>query len=177
MSNLATLARPYAKAAFGLARSADDLAGWEAALSTAALIVDEPTVARVLTNPQVSRSDAVGLIADALGDGADETFRGFLSVLAENDRLPLLPEVAALFAQLRQEHEQRLSVRVVSAVALDDEQAARLKAALHKRFNREIDMQCDTDPAVMGGAVVYAGDEVIDGSLRGRLQKLQSGLS
>lgn len=177
MSNLTTLARPYAKAAFALAQQQSDLSGWDRLLAVAATIVSDDTVARVLTNPEVGRDQSLRLIVDALGDSAGEQFSSYLAVLSENKRLGLLPEVARLFSELRQEAEKRLRVRVISAVELEAEQASRLKKALAKRFDREIEMESIIDPSVLGGAVVYAGDQVIDGSLRGRLQRLQAGLA
>jgi len=177
MSNLTTLARPYAKAAFSLAQEQFDLAGWDHLLRTAGAIVSDETVAGLLTNPEVSREQTLGLITDALGESAGERFTGFLSVLGENKRLPLLPEIAVLFSELRQEEEKRLRVQVVSAIELEPDQAQRLEKALAKRFDREIEMENIIDTSVLGGAIVYAGDQVIDGSLRGRLEKLQAGLA
>ena len=101
---------------------------------------------------------------------------GYLTVLADNGRLQLLPEIAGLYRGLRAEAERRLQVRVVSAVPLDDSQAGRMREALARRFDCEIELENEIDERVIGGAVIYAGDEVIDGSLRGRLQKLSSNL-
>ena len=106
-----------------------------------------------------------------------ERFRGFLDVLSSNDRLSLLPEIRALFQELRAEAENRLRVKVVSAVPLDEDQAGRLTAALASRFECEIELDNEIDAEVIGGAVVYAGDQVIDGSLRGRLNKLSNSLA
>ncbi|KAA9131655.1 F0F1 ATP synthase subunit delta [Marinihelvus fidelis] len=175
MSNETTLARPYAKAAFGVAKDAGDLAGWGAALAAASAAVSEPKMAAWLGAPSLDRAKAVGMINDAVG--GDEKFGRFLAVLAENDRLPLLPEITAMFGQLREAAEGRLEVKVVSAVALDDDQAARMKTALAKRYDREIDLANEVDASVLGGAVIYAGDEVIDGSLKGRLDKLSATLN
>jgi F-type H+-transporting ATPase subunit delta len=177
MSNLATLARPYAKAAFALAEADSALGRWEDMLSLAAAIAGDETMAQLLGSPDLSRADAVSMITETAADAFDSRFRDFLSVLAVNDRLPLLPEITSLFRELRAEAEKRLRVRVVSAVPLDDDQAGRLKAALAQRFEREIELENEIDKGVIGGAVVYAGDEVIDGSLRGRLQKLSASLA
>ena len=176
MSNLATLARPYAKAAFALAQDTQTLARWEDLLGMAAAIASDPTMADVLESPHVSDAQAVKLIAGAAGEALDDRFRGFLGVLADNGRLPLLPEIASLFSRLRAQAERRLQVRVVSAVPLDEEQSGRLREALARRFDCEIELDNEIDQGVIGGAVIYAGDEVIDGSLRGRLQKLSSSL-
>jgi len=176
MSNLATLARPYAKAAFELAAGQGALGEWDRLLRLGAEVVSEEKVAALLGNPLVARADLVGLLTGALGAGP-QGFAGFLAVLGDNDRLALLPEVAAQFKGLRENAERRLSVRVVSAVALDVNQAERMKKALATRFEREIEMHGEVDPAVLGGAVIYAGDQVIDGSLRGRLEKLRASLA
>ena len=149
MSNLTTLARPYAKAAFSLAQEQSDLAGWDHLLQTAGAIVSDETVASLLMNPEVSREQSLGLITDALGDGAGERFNGFLSVLGENKRLPLLPEIAVLFSELRQEAEKRLRVQVVSAIELEPDQAGRLEKALAKRFETSSMPRCSAAPLSM----------------------------
>ncbi len=115
-------------------------------------------------------------IEDAAKGDLDPAFKRYLAVMGDNDRLPLLPEVSRLYAELREEAENRLKVRVVSAVPLDEDQSSRMSAALAKRFEREIELHNDVDSDVLGGAVIYAGDEVIDGSLRGRLGRLEHSL-
>ena len=117
------------------------------------------------------------VIIDAAGDAFSERFRGFLSVLSSNGRLTLLPQVSDLFRELREEAENRLRVKVVSAVALDEDQAGRMREALARRFDREIELDNEVDAGIIGGAVVYAGDQVIDGSLKGRLGKLANSLA
>ena len=174
MSNLATLARPYAKAAFALADGEQALARWEEMLNLASTIAADESMAALLDSPSVSSSAAAKIIVDAGGENFDDRFRGYLAVLADNGRLPLLPEVAGLYRALRAAAEKRLQVRVVSAVPLDDTQAGRMREALARRFDCEIELENEIDERVIGGAVIYAGDEVIDGSLRGRLQQLSS---
>lgn len=177
MSSLTTLARPYAKAAFGLARGGKALAEWDQLLSGAAAAVSEPSMAALIETPHVGSNQVVAILLEVLGKPETGNFGNFISVLGSNGRLSLLPEIAVLFQRLREDAEQRLSVRVVSAIALDEGQSERLKKALGARFEREIDMHQEIDAAVLGGAVIYAGDQVIDGSLRGRLQKLQASLA
>lgn len=186
MSSVTTLARPYAKAAFALAQdeqrgdgqAPDDqaLARWEQMLSLAAAITGDAAMGQVLDSPHVSDAAAVKLIADTAGEALNGRFRGFLGVLADYGRLSLLPEVTRLFRRLRAKAERRLQVRVVSAVPLDAGQSARLREALARRFACQIELDNEIDQGVIGGAVIYAGDEVIDGSLRGRLHKLSSSL-
>lgn len=177
MSTLATLARPYAKAAFELAQSQQALAGWGDMLSLASEMATEESMAGLLESPHVSNDRVVSIMADAAGDAFDKRFHDFLSVLASNGRLPLLPQVTSLYQQFREAAEKRLSVKVVSAVPLDESQAERMREALARRFECEIHLDNEIDAGVIGGAVVYAGDQVIDGSLRGRLQKLSASLA
>lgn len=182
MSSLTTLARPYAKAAFELAQTESNLAGWDDLLGAVAAATADEGMAQWLESPQSTADKAVEMISSVLssavlGGDVDARFLGFLNVLADNDRLSLSAEIARLFGVLRQDAEKRLQVRVVSAVALADEQVERIKAALAKRFDRDITLQNDVDPEVLGGAIIYAGDQVIDGSLIGRLKRLEASLN
>ena len=177
MSNLATLARPYAKAAFELAQGADALGEWQRMLDLVSEMVNEPAMADLLGSPHVSSAQVVGIMLDTAGDAVNDRFGDFLNVLSENDRLALLPEITGLFAEQRREAEKRLSVTVVSAIELDENQANRLSDALSRRFDREVELVNEVDASVIDGAIVYAGDQVIDGSLRGRLEKLSNSLA
>ena len=177
MSSLTTLARPYAKAAFELAQNDNNLAAWDELLGAVATAAADAGMAQWLESPQSSPEKAVEIISSVLGGDPGARFLGFLNVLATNDRLSLSAEIAHLFDQLRQDAEKRLQVRVVSAVALADEQAERIKAALAIRFDRDITLQNDVDPKVLGGAIIYADDQVIDGSLVGRLNRLEASLA
>jgi F-type H+-transporting ATPase subunit delta len=177
MSSLTTLARPYAKAAFELARSDDNLPGWDGMLSEAAAVTAEERMASWLQSPHSKADKAVEIVAEAMGGDIDPRFQSYLGVLADNGRLSLCTEISRMFGQLRQEAEKRLTVRVVSAVALQDSETERMQSALTKRFDREITLNNVIDPDVLGGAIIYAGDQVIDGSLLGRLKRLESSLN
>lgn len=177
MSSLATLARPYAKAAFDLANAQESLAAWDAALAAAAAAVTEQSMARWLESPGLDRSGAAAIVADTVVGEDDPAFRRYLEVLADNDRLALLPEVSQAFGRFREAAERRLRVRVVSAIPLEADQAERMSAALKQRFECDIELDNEVDATVLGGAVIYAGDQVIDGSLRGRLVNLESSLA
>jgi F-type H+-transporting ATPase subunit delta len=177
MSSLATLARPYAKAAFELARDEQVLAHWDEMLKLASEMASESSMAALLESPHISNEEVVKIITDTAGEAFDDRFRDFLSVLGSNGRLPLLPQVSKLFSQFREEAEQRMRVKVISAVPLDEDQADRLKEALSRRMECEIELENEIDKDVIGGAIVYAGDQVIDGSLRGKLQKLSASLA
>jgi F-type H+-transporting ATPase subunit delta len=172
----ATIARPYAKAAFEYARDAKALAQWSQGLKAAAAIVADPRVAALTKSPQWSAADLVSLITDVAGDKLDAGMQNFVRVLAENHRLLLLPEIAAHYEVLRSAVENTVDVEVVSAVPLDAAQADKLERALSTRLKRRVRMQNSVDSTLLGGAVVRAGDLVIDGSMKGRLQRLATEL-
>jgi F-type H+-transporting ATPase subunit delta len=172
----ATIARPYAKAAFEYARGAKAFSEWSRGLDTAAEIVADPRVSRLCSSPQLSAADLAGLVTDVGGASLDAGMQNFVRVLAENRRLLLLPEIAAQYAQLRSAVENTVDVEVTSAVPLNDAQAQRLKQALSTRLKRQVRMKTAVDSTLLGGAVVRAGDLVIDGSLKGRLERLATEL-
>lgn len=177
MSSLTTLARPYAKAAFELADGDNNLAAWDDMLSAVATVTAEERMANWLKSPHSTAEKAVEIITEAMGGDIDPRFQSYVGVLADNGRLSLCSEISRMFGQLRQEAEKRLLVRVVSAVALQDSEAERIQSALAKRFDREITLNNEIDPEVLGGAIIYAGDQVIDGSLLGRLNRLEMSLN
>lgn len=177
MAERATIARPYAKAAFEYARDAKRLPQWSKGLRTAAQIVADARIESLVKNPEISLKDVVGLITGVAGEELDAGMRNFLSVLAENHRLLLLPEISAHYEAERAQIENTVDVEVISAVALDTAQQAKLERALEKRLKRRVRMHNSVDASLMGGAVVRAGDLVIDGSIKGRLEQLATVLS
>ena len=174
MSQALTLARPYARAAFAHARDKGVLAGWSGALAFAARVAADPRVAGLLGDPRLADADAVALLAP---EGADEDFKRFLALLADNRRLPLLAEIAGLYDELRLEAERVVRARVTSATPLPEAELATIREALKKRLGREVEIEAAVDASLIGGAVIDAGDVVIDGSLRGKLDRLQSALA
>ncbi len=177
MAERATIARPYAKAAFEYARAANASAPWSRGLKTAAEIVADKRVAPLTKSPQWSAADLGNLIADVAGSDLDARMQNFVSILAENHRLLLLPEIAAHYEELRSEVENTVDVEVISAIPLNGEQQQKLGAALSARLKRKVRMQNSVDATLLGGAVVRAGDLVIDGSLKGRLERLATDLT
>jgi F-type H+-transporting ATPase subunit delta len=179
MSQALTLARPYARAAFALARDGGKLSGWSDALGFAARVSADPRVATLLGHPRLGRDDAVALLAPAPGQdaSADAAFADFLGLLFDNRRLALLPEISGLYDELRLESERVVKAKVTSAAALPAAELESIKAALKKRFGREVEVEAAVDESLIGGAVIDAGDVVIDGSLRGKLERLQTTLA
>jgi F-type H+-transporting ATPase subunit delta len=175
-ANVQTLARPYARAAFDLAQADGLLADWSRRLAFSADIAAAGDVAAALARPNMAQSQQIAVVLPD-GDTVDGTYGRFLAVLAENRRLPLLPDIAAQYALLRAEAERIVKARVRTAVALEPAQIETLKAALKRRFGRDVELSNEIDPGVLGGAVIDAGDIVIDGSVRGRLTKMQNALT
>lgn len=180
MAEKATIARPYAKAAFEYAREQDVLARWSDFLADASAVVMDGRVRKLLLSPRVMPADLVEVISGVCGASlekpVDEPMDNFLDTLAHNRRLHLLPQIAAIFETLRADVENMADVQVASAMALDDVQRTRLRKALTKRLRREVRLHVDVDPSLIGGAIVRCGDFVIDGSLKARLQRLASEL-
>lgn len=174
MSQALTVARPYARAAFSQAREEGGLAAWSQALGFAASVAADIRVAALLPNPGLAQADAVALLAP---EGASESFQRFLALLAEGRRLPHLPEIAGLYEELRADAEQVVRAKVTSASVLPAGELDVIKAALKKRFGREVELDTAVDESLIGGAVIDAGDVVIDGSVKGKLARLQTALA
>ncbi len=174
MSQNATLARPYARAAWLIARDAGDVAAWSQALALAARIAADPEVDRLLGDPRLAREDAVKLLA---ADAQLQSLNGFLQLLAENGRLKLLPEVAGLFEQYRAEEQKIVRARITSATELEPVDVLKLRAILQRRFGREVEVETAVDASLIGGAVIDTGDLVIDGSIKGKLARLEAALA
>ena len=172
MADKITIARPYAKAAFEQARDRKRLGPWSQALRTAAAVVADPRVGSLLGNPRVTPQELAALVIETAGRELDEEGRNFVRTLADNRRLAVLPEISALFDELKSEAEGIVEVTVTSAAPLDEAERRKLAQALERRLGRQVRMQCATDPKLIGGAVLRAGDLVIDGSLRGRLERI-----
>ncbi len=176
MAEKATIARPYARAAFGAARERGDFAAWSGVLAAGAAVAEARGARSLFGNPNVSAQALAELIAGIAAERGVKVsveHRNFLALLAENGRLGCLPELAAQYEALRAEVENMIDVEVVSALPLSAQQQATLSAALAKRFKRQVRITETVDPTLVGGAVVRAGDLVIDGSLKGRLERLE----
>ncbi len=177
MAELSTLARPYAKAAFELANENNELAQWANALDLLSALSDQQNIAELFNSPnETPESKAEKLVAIC----ADDLFakgKNFVHILAENRRLTLLPEIATQFHILKAEQEKSIAVDVVSAKELSAEQQASLTNALKERLQRTVTISVSIDPDLLGGAVMRAGDMIIDGSVRGRLSKLAEAIN
>jgi F-type H+-transporting ATPase subunit delta len=176
MAQPLTIARPYARAAFDLAAATGTQDEWARQLAFAAEVAATPAVTALYGDPRVSATALASLFVRAEAP-RESAFAHFIAVLVDNHRLRELPEIAALFEQLKRAAEHVLQVRVKSAVPMDDAEAARLKDALQRRFHSDIELERSVDPAILGGAIIDAGETVIDGSLKSRLAKLETALT
>ncbi len=174
MAEKATIARPYARAAFEFAQTNGTFKQWSEALSIAAAVVTDPSVAKLLNHPRVTAAQLVELIAQVAGSSLDGSAQNFVATLAHNRRLGLLPHIAKMYEVLRADVERVADVDVISAVPLDATQQQRLTAALQTRLKRSVRLHCSVDASLMGGAIVRSGDLVIDGSVKERLGRLAS---
>jgi F-type H+-transporting ATPase subunit delta len=169
---MTTIARPYVAAAFEYALANKDSTAWEKMLDTAAQITQQKDVMQVLASPVVTRKQLSDLFCEILGKNLDKAKTNFIRLLAENNRLAFLPEISGLFREACEAQDKTVSVQIVSATPLDSEYQTKIATALTKRLNRKVELQCEIDPEVIGGAIIRAGDLVIDGSIRGKLNRL-----
>jgi len=172
MADRITIARPYARAAFEEARAQGRLAPWAESLAVAAEVVKDPRVVSLLGNPRVTPEELAQLVSGIAGPKLGTEGANFVRTLADNRRLGYLPEIATLFNSLKDEAEGVADVTVTSAAALDESQRRKIAAALEGRLKRKVRLHCGVDPRLIGGAVLHAGDLVIDGSLRTRLDRI-----
>lgn len=177
MAEKATVARPYAKAAFAHAREQGKLDQWSGWLGTARAVVLSDEYAAYERSPGVETKQLVELVAGVCGDAIDDSSRAFLDLLAENRRVGYLPEIATRFEELKADDENVADVQVTSAVPLDAAQRERLTQALRTRLRRDVRLHCTVDPGLIGGAVVRSGDMLIDGSLAQKLERLGTELT
>ena len=176
MSQLTTLARPYAKAAFEYAQSTDNLTDWSGMLVFAATAVEDSTFAAYLDNPALTRKQAAEAMLTVCDQNLDANGKNFVRLMAENDRLELLPAVAELFEELKALYEKTVDVNITSAVELSEDQVALISKRLTEKLGRKVNINSETDASLLGGMFIRAGDMVIDASVKGKLNDLSDAL-
>jgi len=176
MAEIATIARPYAEAVFGLADEAGALAKWQEMLSTMARIAAHPDMRACISNPNIGPKQLYDLFIALCREDFPMDARNFVRVLIANDRLGLLPEIHAQFADLKNEREGVVEVEIRTAFQLDNAQLTGLLADVSRRVKRRIHPRVVVDKELIGGARITVGDEVIDGSVRGRLAAMAGAL-
>jgi F-type H+-transporting ATPase subunit delta len=176
MAEPTTIARPYAEAAFEIARDKNALPVWSEMLRFSAAIVGDARVAAALDNPRLSAGDKEALVLSIAGDRLSDDGRSFLRVLIEADRVSLLPQIAVLFDLLKNDAERVAKAMIESAFPLSDAQTGELTAALEKRYGKKVEATVVVNPSLIGGARITVGDAVLDGSVQAKLESMASQL-
>ncbi len=177
MAELTTLARPYAKAAFEFARGEKDLQGWQSGLSQAASVSMDASIVVMLSSPSLTSVEKGKSFTDVCGDALNEKLSNFVGVLAQNNRLGLLPEIFELFELYKANQEKTVDVEIQTAFEMSTELEQKLGTALKAKLERDVELTTVVDKSLIGGALIRAGDTVIDGSARGRLAKLSEAMT
>jgi F-type H+-transporting ATPase subunit delta len=183
MADNNTIARPYAQAAFELANESGELKQWSDGLTIAGELLADGQVARFLTNPSLNNETRLDFLTGLFGQanakvlaGGDKKGTNFLKLLLEYRRVAVMPEIAEHYEALKANIENTVDVTVTSATALSGAQQKEISAALQTRLGRTVNLETEIDETLIGGAVIKAGDVVIDGSLRARLDSLTNAL-
>ena len=175
MSELTTVARPYARAAFEFAVDSNKIDAWSEMLFFAAEVVNNPTMAELLKSDKATK-ELANLFISVCDDQLDENGQNLIKIMAENGRLSVLPRVAELYADLVAEHKKEIDVSVVSAYALSKKQKVELSTSLEKRLALKVNLNCSIDKTLIAGMVITAGDLVIDSTAKGQLNRLSNTL-
>ncbi len=173
MADFTTAARPYAKAVFEMAQDAKAFDGWSGKLAFWSALVQSPDMADRLAMPGLTHQDRATMIEKVSGDEMDDHGRNFIRLLSENNRLSLIPDIQGIYEILRSDAEGEIEATVTSAFELTDAQRDKIIAALSKRLDRKVRIVNEIDKDLIGGAIIRAGDLVIDGSLKGRVENLE----
>jgi len=177
MSELTTAARPYARAVFETAEKSNDLAKWSEELALMGAVVSNADVEALLSSPKMAKQAGADALLKLCDGELDDKAENLARMLAENDRLSLLPEMSVIFERLKDEAEGSVEALVTSAIKLNKTEEEAISKALKKRLGRNVKLKVSVDDALLGGAIIQAGDLVIDGSLAGRLKKMTSAMA
>lgn len=177
MSQAITVARPYAQAAFDQAKKQGELKAWSEMLHVAADATNHPDMQSVISSTKINPAKVNELLFAICGGKLSASAQNFIKLLVESKRLVVLPQILEMFEALRAEAEKSVDVLVTSAFDLSEAQKQKIAAALKVRMGREIKLSCETNRELLGGIVIRAGDKVIDGSARTRLQELAVALA
>ncbi len=177
MSELTTAARPYARAVFEMAENAGKLGEWSEMLGFMSGIASNDQVVELLASPKMAKQSGADAFIELADGKLNDEAKNLVSMLAENDRLSLLPEMSVIYEILKDEAEGSVEANVTAAKKLTQGEEKSISDALSKRLGRKVKLKVSVDDALLGGAIIQAGDLVIDGSLRGRLSKMTSAVT
>ena len=176
MADNASTARPYAKALFELAQEASSFDAWSDAVAKISAITSDDDFSALISDPRVDRTRVAELLIDLSQDVLPDGGANFVNLLVQNDRLEAMADIEQQYAELVAKAQASVNAEVITAIALSDSQKASLEAALQQRLGLKVSLHESVDATLIGGAVVKAGDLVIDGSAKGRIEKLTSAL-
>jgi len=176
MAEIATIARPYAEAVFGLAESDGRFDAWSALLERLVAAIADDDVRAAAGNPNVRPSQLTELLVSVMGDSVSAEAKNFVQLLVANRRLAAVPEIHELYEALRREREGVVEAEIASAFPLEDAQLKVLVTDLERRFKRKVEPRTSVDKELIGGVRIAVGDEVIDGSVRGKLAAMSTAL-
>lgn len=177
MANLTSIARPYALAAFEYARDQQQLPAWKDFLETASSFANQPAISKIMANPEIPTEKLFNLFHELLAHQLDTERKNFLLLLSQKKRLPVLSEITDEFNAHYAAFEKLSRVRLITAVEAQETFKLKIAQALTKQIQREVTLQCEIDPSLIGGAIIHIGDRVIDGSIRGKLSRLLESLT
>ena len=177
MADIGIIARPYAIAAYQQAKQEGQLSEWSEMLALLVLVVTDSTLAGLIVHPKVDRQQLTALVLDVCGDSLTKSGKNFVSIVVENGRLGVMPQIAVHFEQERARSEGRSQVYVETAYELSEAQRETISKAMAERLGRDVDLEVSLDETLIGGVVIRSGDMVIDASLRGRFNQLVQSLS
>ena len=176
MARTSIRALRFAEAAFGVARYSNEIDAWLAALEQASLIFENHAAAIFLSSPVEPADRKTAVLAELLPT-IPPTVRNFLAILAHRDRLDLVPQIISSFQRLVNEYRGIVVADVTTAVPLDERQKTLIASRLGRRLGKTVVIEAHVDPSILGGVVAQVGDDVIDGSVRGRLERLRRTLT
>jgi len=177
MSELVTVARPYARAVFELAKETGRLPAWSEMLRLMAAVAQDPALRSLVDDPRLPSARASELFISVCGEGLDDQAVNLVRLLGEHHRLAAVPEIAALYERFRTEAEGKVEAEIITARELTDAQKKTLSEALKARLGRDVELDVKVDPTLLGGAIIRAGDLVIDGTIRNKLARLSTTLT
>jgi len=172
MSELPTLARPYAEAVFKTAVESKSTKEWSGMLEFLSVVMQDKEIAAIIANPRVSQEKMTQLLLDICQDQLSKEGENFLKLLVQNDRLILAPQIAELYESYKADFEGYVDVDVISAYALSKDEQNKFAKTLEKQLDKKVHITTSIDKTLIGGFLAKAGDRVIDGSIRGQLQQL-----
>lgn len=177
MSDLSNVARPYAQAVFELAHDAGDLADWSDQLELLSVISADASMLGMLKDPAFSSDQRINVVLDVAGDKLSESAKNLVRLLVANGRVPALPDIAKIYGEKRAQAESVVEANMITASEIDQNQQQAFAESLKKRLGRNVQLSFDVDESLIGGAVIRAGDWVIDGSVKAQLEQLEGVLA